>query len=102
MAPTIDIAVFGSSEPLPGQTRYESARALGDGLARAGFGVVTGGYGGVMEAASRGAREAGGTATGVVCGLFSERVYRGVLLVGGVILGAYGAAFLGRGLATER
>ena len=73
MAPTVDIAVFGSSEPVAGQALYESARALGTGLARAGYGVVTGGYGGVMEAASRGARDAGGTATGVVCGLFRER-----------------------------
>ncbi|MCC6177520.1 MAG: LysE family transporter [Chloroflexi bacterium] len=35
-------------------------------------------------------------------GLFSERVYRGVLLVGAVILGAYGVGLLGRGVAAER
>jgi uncharacterized protein (TIGR00730 family) len=75
VAAPVEIAVFGSSEPGPGDPRYERARALGRALARAGYGVVTGGYGGVMEAASRGAREAGGTATGVVCGdLFSGRV----------------------------
>jgi uncharacterized protein (TIGR00730 family) len=65
--------VFGSSEPLPGDPLYELARRLGEALARAGFRVVTGGYGGVMEAASRGASDAGGTAIGVVSALFGAR-----------------------------
>ena len=59
------VAVFGSSEPLPGEPLYEEARRLGFLLAKAGYGVVNGGYSGVMEGASRGAREAGGTAIGV-------------------------------------
>lgn len=67
------IAVFGSSEPLPGEPLYEQARELGRRLAEAGFAVITGGYGGVMEAASRGAREAGGHAVGVTCAVFSAR-----------------------------
>jgi uncharacterized protein (TIGR00730 family) len=67
------IAVFGSSEPLPGEPLYEQARELGRLLAEAGFRVVSGGYGGVMEAASRGAREAGGAALGVTCAIFSAR-----------------------------
>jgi uncharacterized protein (TIGR00730 family) len=67
------VAVFGGSEARPGQPAYETARRLGSDLARAGFEVVTGGYGGVMEAASRGAREAGGTAYGVTCEIFSAR-----------------------------
>ena len=35
-------------------------------------------------------------------GLFSERVYRGVLLVGSAILGVYGLGLLGRGVAADR
>jgi uncharacterized protein (TIGR00730 family) len=57
--------VFGSSEPLPGEEPYESARKVGGLLASRGLTVVNGGYGGVMEAASRGAREAGGEALGI-------------------------------------
>ncbi len=42
------------------------AEAVGRGLAIAGFTLITGGMGGVMEAASRGASEAGGTAIGIL------------------------------------
>ena len=47
---------------------YETARALGSALARAGAVVLCGGHGGVMEAAARGASEAGGTAVGILRG----------------------------------
>jgi uncharacterized protein (TIGR00725 family) len=60
-----NVAVFGSSEPPEGDPLYEEARRVGYLLARAGFAVVSGGYAGVMEGASRGAREAGGAAIGV-------------------------------------
>lgn len=73
------VAVFGSSEPLPGDALYRSARSLGTALAAAGFDVVTGGYGGVMEAASRGAREGGGDAIGVTCEIFRSREPNGYL-----------------------
>ena len=73
MTPPRAIAVFGSSETLPGEALYEEARRLGALLAGRGCTVVTGGYGGVMEAASRGAREAGGPALGVVCDGWTER-----------------------------
>lgn len=66
------MAVFGSSEPLPGEPAYETARRIGTLLALAGFGIVNGGYGGVMEAASRGAREAGGFALGVTTADFAR------------------------------
>ncbi len=61
------ISVFGSNDPQPGSADYESARELGGQLARLGCTVQTGGYYGVMEAASRGAGEAGGHVIGVTC-----------------------------------
>jgi uncharacterized protein (TIGR00730 family) len=67
------IAVFGSSEPGPGDPLYEGAREVGRLLAEAGYDVVTGGYGGVMEGASRGAAESGAQALGVTCAIFSAR-----------------------------
>lgn len=59
------ISVFGSSAPKPGTADYESARTVGRLLAKAGFVVQTGGYTGVMSAASQGAREANGHVIGV-------------------------------------
>jgi uncharacterized protein (TIGR00730 family) len=67
------IAVFGSSEPRGGDPLYEQAYRLGALLAAAGYRVINGGYGGVMEAASRGAAEAGGQTLGVACTIFSWR-----------------------------
>jgi len=67
------VAVFGSSEPVEGDRLYRAARKTGAALASAGYRVVTGGYGGVMEGASRGAREAGGRAFGVLCEIFPGR-----------------------------
>jgi len=61
------ISIFGSSAPRPGSADYELARQMGALLAEAGFTVQTGGYSGVMEAASRGAAEAGGHVIGVTC-----------------------------------
>lgn len=59
------IAVFGSSAGRPGESAYEAARDCGRLLARAGYTVATGGYGGAMEACSRGAADAGGKVIGV-------------------------------------
>ena len=59
------ICVFGNSSPEPGSADYEDAVGLGSLLARSGFAVCSGGYYGVMEAVSRGAREAGGHTIGM-------------------------------------
>jgi uncharacterized protein (TIGR00730 family) len=72
-APSHIVTVFGSSRPRPGDPEYDQALALGGELARAGFVVCNGGYGGIMEASSRGAREAGGKTIGVVCSIFGDR-----------------------------
>lgn len=59
------IAVFGSSAAQPDSDEWAEAEEVGGRLARAGHAVVTGGYGGVMEAVSRGANLAGGRVIGV-------------------------------------
>jgi uncharacterized protein (TIGR00730 family) len=59
------VAVFGSARPGPDDPRYASARAMGARFAAAGFAVITGGGPGLMEAANRGAVEAGGTSVGL-------------------------------------
>ncbi|MCY4466160.1 MAG: LOG family protein [Chloroflexi bacterium] len=59
------ITVFGSSQVRPGDMVYEDAETIGRGLAQAGYAVMSGGYKGVMEAVSKGAREAGGHVIGV-------------------------------------
>ena len=64
------VTVFGSSRPREGDADYEEARILGQALAKHGFSVCSGGYGGVMEAVSRGAKEAGGKTTGVTAEFF--------------------------------
>ena len=69
----IVITVFGSSRPQPGSDAYETAQALGAALAKSGFVVANGGYGGTMEATARGAREAGGTTIGVTAETFRSK-----------------------------
>jgi uncharacterized protein (TIGR00730 family) len=63
------VSVFGGSAPREGTPAYEEARRLGGLLAEAGLVVSTGGFSGTMEAASRGAAEAGGHVIGVTCDL---------------------------------
>jgi uncharacterized protein (TIGR00725 family) len=67
------VTVFGSSRPDVGHADYEEARALGKALAGRGFAVCTGAYGGTMEAASRGAKEAGGKTYGVTAEFFARQ-----------------------------
>lgn len=59
------VSVFGSSRFSEGHPAYETGYRLGQTLAKAGFGVVTGGGPGVMEAVNRGAFEAGGVSVGL-------------------------------------
>jgi uncharacterized protein (TIGR00730 family) len=59
------ISVFGSARTPVDHPDYENAVRLGEALAEAGFAVITGGGPGVMEAANRGATQAGGTSVGL-------------------------------------
>jgi uncharacterized protein (TIGR00730 family) len=59
------VTIFGSSKPEPGDPEYELAQKLGGLIAKAGFTICNGGYGGTMEAAARGAKEASGSTIGV-------------------------------------
>ncbi|WP_068013178.1 LOG family protein [Nocardia mexicana] len=59
------VAVFGSARTQVDTPEYQAAGAIGGALARAGFAVITGGGPGVMEAANRGASEAGGFSIGL-------------------------------------
>jgi len=70
------VTVFGSSRPRPDDSQYASARALGAALAQQGWVVCSGGYAGVMEAVSRGAKEAGGRTLGVTHKTSSSRANR--------------------------
>jgi uncharacterized protein (TIGR00730 family) len=64
------VSVFGASSSQPGEDDYEDVVTLGRLLAEAGHTVMTGGYGGMMEAASKGAKLAGGRVIGVTVSLF--------------------------------
>ena len=58
------VTVFGSSRFLEDHRYYELARDMGRALAQAGYAVMTGGGPGIMEAANRGAKDAGGLSLG--------------------------------------
>jgi uncharacterized protein (TIGR00730 family) len=58
------VTVFGSARVKIDNPYYELARKMGAAIARLGFTVMTGGGPGIMEAANRGAKEAGGRSVG--------------------------------------
>jgi len=61
----LEVGVMGSARLTADDERWMQAHELGELLARAGFVVVTGGYGGLMAAVSRGAHEQGGSVIGL-------------------------------------
>ena len=67
------IAVFGSSTLRRTDPEYTTAHELGRRLAEAGADLMTGGYGGAMEACSRGCHEAGGHVIGITVEMFESR-----------------------------
>jgi len=59
------VSIFGSTRVKPGDEVYIKAEQIGRLLAENGFGVITGGGPGVMEAANKGAASAGGRSIGL-------------------------------------
>ena len=70
------VTIFGGSKCARNSPEYREAMELGSRLAEAGFTICTGGYLGVMEAASRGAREKGGRVFGIVLNQFKSEPNR--------------------------
>ena len=70
------ITIFGGSKCSRNSPEYLDALDLGGRLAEAGFTICTGGYLGIMEAASRGAREKGGRVFGIVLNQFKHEPNR--------------------------
>ncbi len=79
-APPKSITFFGSRRPIPGSEEYDACARAAREFASRGYQVVNGGYGGLMEASSRGAAEARGR-DGVddvrIRGVLSPRVFSG-------------------------
>src|ERR671917_365830 len=70
------VTIFGGSKCGEDSAEYGEARRVGELLAEAGFTICTGGYLGVMEAASRGAHERGGRVLGIVMNQFKKEPNR--------------------------
>lgn len=66
------ITIFGSAIPQTDDTQYKFAYDLGAALAKEGFNICTGGYGGIMEAASKGAYDNAGFVYGVTVDLWEK------------------------------
>lgn len=70
------VTIFGGAKCAEGSAEYAEARRAGELLVERGFTICTGGYLGVMEAASRGARERGGRVLGIVMNQFKSEPNR--------------------------
>jgi uncharacterized protein (TIGR00730 family) len=59
------VSIFGSARTKPGTHNYRLAKTVAKEFVRAGYGIISGGGPGIMEAANRGAREAAGDSVGI-------------------------------------
>ena len=69
------VSMFGSARIQEGHPYYEAAREVSAMLAREGYAIITGGGPGLMEAAGRGAKDAGGVSVGLSIELPYEETY---------------------------
>lgn len=67
------VAIFGRADIKENEEMFFECYKCAKILASNGFSIVTGGYGGIMEAASKGAYDSFGEAIGVICSSFAER-----------------------------
>jgi uncharacterized protein (TIGR00730 family) len=66
------ISIFGISKAAPGDEVFQEAEQIGFQLAKRGFTIANGGYGGTMLASASGAAKAGGQAIGITCTAFGR------------------------------
>jgi hypothetical protein len=67
------VSIFGSARTKPGTLYYEKSVEIAAALAKEGFGIITGGGPGVMEASNKGAKQAGGVSVGLNIALPHEQ-----------------------------
>jgi len=70
------VTIFGGSKCIESDPEYVEAMKVGELLAGDGFTICTGGYSGIMEAASRGAHERGGRVIGITMAQFDKQPNR--------------------------
>ena len=68
----MNITVFGSGNITDANPLYRDAVSFGEIAAKNGFNIVSGGYGGIMEAVSKGAYESGGKTTGITVRIWNR------------------------------
>jgi uncharacterized protein (TIGR00730 family) len=68
------VSIFGSARTTPNHPHYQMAEVTARKLAQAGFAIITGGGGGIMDAANKGATHAGGTSIGLNIEIPEEQV----------------------------